>query len=248
MGKRYLQDVMETAGAYVDSLKFAGGSFTLLPTRSLRELTDVAHSYDVQVSTGGFIERVLVAGAGRQRIDLVDKYLTTCKEVGFDTVELSAGFITLPSDDWARLVDRVHATGLKAKPEVGIQFGAGGDTATSQLESEGTKDVESMIAQVDRFIKMGCEMIMIESEGITENVPAPRFNVASRLINAVGIKHIMFEAADPRVFTEYIKTYGPSVNLFVDHSQALQLEALRQGIWGTMDVWGRVVSYRPERG
>ncbi|KAI9009712.1 hypothetical protein BC832DRAFT_591056 [Gaertneriomyces semiglobifer] len=248
MGKRYLQDVMETAGAYVDSLKFAGGSFTLMPTRSLRELTDVAHSYDVQVSTGGFIERILVAGAGRQRIDLVDKYLTTCKEVGFDTVELSAGFITLPSDDWARLVDRVHAIGLKAKPEVGIQFGAGGDTATSQLESEGTKDVESMIAQVERFITMGCEIIMIESEGITENVPAPRFNVASRLINAVGTEHIMFEAADPRVFTEYIKTYGPNVNLFVDHSQALQLEALRQGIWGTMDVWGRVVSYRPKHG
>src|SRR5262245_61831348 len=31
MGKRYLQDVLETMGAYVDSLKFAGGSFSLMP-------------------------------------------------------------------------------------------------------------------------------------------------------------------------------------------------------------------------
>ena len=33
MGKRYLQDVLETMGAYVDSLKFAGGSFSLMPAR-----------------------------------------------------------------------------------------------------------------------------------------------------------------------------------------------------------------------
>lgn len=44
----------------------------------------------------------------------------------FDVVELSAGFLSFPSDDWLRLVDRVHSYGLKAKPELGIQFGAGG--------------------------------------------------------------------------------------------------------------------------
>lgn len=39
-------------------------------------------------------------------------------------VELSAGFLSLPADDWLRLVERVHSYGLKAKPELGIQFGA----------------------------------------------------------------------------------------------------------------------------
>lgn len=41
-------------------------------------------------------------------------------------VELSAGFLSFPGDDWLRLVDKVHSYGLKAKPELGIQFGAGG--------------------------------------------------------------------------------------------------------------------------
>ena len=36
MGKRYLSDVLETMGEYVDSLKFAGGSFTLMPDSSER--------------------------------------------------------------------------------------------------------------------------------------------------------------------------------------------------------------------
>jgi phosphosulfolactate synthase (CoM biosynthesis protein A) len=55
---------------------------------------------------------------------------------------------------------------------------------------------------------------------------------------------VMFEAADPEVFTWYIKNYGPEVNLFVDHSQIVQLECLRSGIWGTASLWGRVVTYK----
>ena len=38
---------------------------------------------------------------------------------------------------------------------------------------------------------------------------------------------VMFEAADPEVFQWYIKNYGIDVNLFVDHSQIVQLECLR---------------------
>lgn len=55
----------------------------------------------------------------------------------------------------------------------------------------------------------------------------------------------MFEAADPAVFEWYIKNYGPDVNLFVDHSQIVQLECLRAGIWGTKSSWGRVASFKP---
>src|SRR5436853_7386536 len=79
MGKRYLEDVLETMGAYVDSLKFAGGSFTLMPTQALKEIIDLAHRYNVLVSTGGFIEYVLTQGP-----DVVDQYIKECHNVGFD--------------------------------------------------------------------------------------------------------------------------------------------------------------------
>ena len=59
MGKRYLSDVLETMGYHVDGLKFAGGSFTLFPEKELREVIDLAHSHDVYVSTGGFMEHLL---------------------------------------------------------------------------------------------------------------------------------------------------------------------------------------------
>jgi phosphosulfolactate synthase (CoM biosynthesis protein A) len=50
-------------------------------------------------------------------------------------------------------------------------------------------------------LEAGVEMIMIESEGITESVGR-------------------------------------------DHSQIVQLECLRSGVWGTKSSWGRIVTYR----
>jgi phosphosulfolactate synthase (CoM biosynthesis protein A) len=239
MGKRYLSDVLETMGQYVDSLKFAGGSFTLMPDEALKEIIETAHAHDVMVSTGGFIEYVLTQGK-----EAVDKYIEACREVGFDIIELSGGFISIPTDDWLRLVERVQKAGLKAKPEVGIQFGAGGDTAAGELQAEGTRDPEWMIEQARRFIDAGAYMVMIESEGITENADPWRTDVPAEVINSLGLEKVMFEAADPEVFAWYVKNYGAEVNLFVDHSQVVQLETLRRGIWGTKSLWGRVLTYK----
>jgi phosphosulfolactate synthase (CoM biosynthesis protein A) len=68
--------------------------------------------------------------------------------------------------------------------------------------------------------------------------------VIARIADALGLERVMFEAADPSVFTWYVKHYGAEVNLFVDHSQIVQLECLRSGIWGTKDVWGRVKTFK----
>src|SRR5438874_2701807 len=239
VGQRYLEDLFEMMGAYVDSLKFAGGSFTLMPEHAVQEIIDLCHKHDVLVSTGGFIERVLVQGG-----DAVRQYVAECKRLGFDIIEISAGFVSISTDDWLRLIELVRKFGLKAKPEVGIQFGAGGATGAAELKAEGTRDPEWAILQAKSFIEAGAHLIMIESEGITENVREWRTDVVARIINALGLDKVMFEAAEPDVFAWYIKNYGPEVNLFVDHSNIVQLECLRSGIWGTKSLWGRVLTYK----
>ncbi len=105
-------------------------------------------------------------------------------------------------------------------------------------------DPEWMISQAKRFIDAGAYMVMIESEGITENADPWRTDVPADVINALGLEKVMFEAADPEVFAWYVKNYGAEVNLFVDHSQIVQLETLRRGIWGTKSLWGRVLTYK----
>lgn len=89
-------------------------------------------------------------------------------------------------------------------------------------------------------------MIMVESEGITENVKQWRTDIAAKFARALGLEYLMFEAADPEVFTWYVKNYGCDINLFIDHSQIVQLECLRSGIWGTKSVWGRILTYKEQ--
>ena len=237
VGPGYLRDVLSTMGEWVDALKFAGGSFTLMPRAALREIIELCHEHDVLVSTGGFIETVLTQGP-----ESVDRYLAECRDVGFDILEISSGFITIPVDDLVRLTEKVQKAGLKAKPEVGIQFGAGGATSPEELEQEGTQDVGWAIETARRCLDAGAYQIMIESEGITEEVRSWRTDVVAAIVRELGLEKVMFEAADPAVFDWYVKNYGPDVNLFVDHSQIVQLECLRQGIWGTKSLWGRVVT------
>ena len=165
MGRNYLENVLGTMSNYIDSLKFAGGSFSLMPRKAVKELIDLCHSHDVLVSTGGFIEHVLTRGP-----KIVDLYIEECRDLGFDIVELSAGFITVPTDTILRLIEKVQKAGMKAKPEVGIQFGAGGASRVSELEAEGTRDPEWAIIQSKKYLDSGAYMVMIESEGITESV------------------------------------------------------------------------------
>jgi len=239
LGKRALLDILETMGAYIDIFKFSGGSFSLMPESSVRALIDTCHSHDVLVSTGGFIEHVLTMGP-----EAVDGYLKECKRLGFDVVEVSSGFIAIPDDDLVRLVEKVRNLDMLPKPEVGIQFGAGGASSVAELAADGVSDPSRAIRQAKRYLEAGAHLVMIESEGITEQVTSWRTDVPARFINELGLDKVMFEAADPEVFSWYVKSYGPEVNLFVDHSQIVQLECLRSGIWGTKSTWGRVVTYK----
>ncbi|KUI63902.1 Phosphosulfolactate synthase [Cytospora mali] len=216
MGTNYLKDVLDTMGYHVDGLKFAGGSFSLFPEAKLCELLDLSHEHGVYVSTGGWIEHILTQSDPHTAID---RYLKQCKSLGFDVIEISTVFLSIPPDDWMRLVDKVHTAGFTAKPEIGIQFGAGGDTEAGDLESIGTSDPSKVVNMGRRFIReAGVERLMIESEGITENVRSWRTDVIQGILGELPSENVMFEAADPKVFNWYIREFGTDVNLFVDDS------------------------------
>ena len=239
-GTRHLEDVFEAAGQWVDGIKWAGGSFALMPTEVVRKFSEITHANDAYVSSGGWIETVLGYGD-----EAVDHYLQQAKEVGFDVIEISTGFIMLNTSGLQRLVEKVVKAGLKAKPELGLQIGSGGDSSEAELAAEAKKDIGDLVDRGKKALDAGASIIMIESEGITENVAEWDTGAAASIINGLGLENVMFEAADGPVFEWYVKNYGNEVNLFVDHSQVLQLEGLRQNIWGNKSTWGRVINPAP---
>jgi len=57
-----------------------------------------------------------------------------------------------------------------------------------------------------------------------------RTDVVALIVSELGLENVMFEAAEPDVFSWYAKNDGADVNLFVDHSQIVQLECLRYSL------------------
>jgi phosphosulfolactate synthase (CoM biosynthesis protein A) len=188
----YTKELLEGMGGHVDGDKYAGGSFSLMPAEYVKKINRICHDHEVYVSTGGWIENILARAAHH-----VDDYIAECKTLEFDMIELSTGFIQLPTPDLLRLIEKVKKAGLKPKPEIGIQFGAGGDTSRAELEAEGTRDPQILIDTATECLNAGASIIMIESEGITENADPWRTDVAARIMKQVGMENVMFEAADP---------------------------------------------------
>ena len=73
------------------------------------------------VNTGGFVETVLLRDPDR-----VEDYVVEAADVGFDIVEVSSGFLSVDTEDLVAITELVQEHGLKAKPEISVQFGAGG--------------------------------------------------------------------------------------------------------------------------
>lgn len=241
MGPRELRDLLETMGHYVDIYKWSGGSFALYPEDQVKEMIEICHEHDVRVNTGGFIENVLVRDN-----DKVEEYVEECTRLGFDIIEVSSGFLAMDVDEKVAITEMIADHGVEPKPEINVQFGAGGASDPEELENEVQMDPRLAIEEGKKHLDAGAEHLMVEAEGITEEVVDWRTDVAYEIANGLGIENLVFEAPGPEMFEWYIKNFGPQVNLFVDNSQIVELECMRSGLWGKAKSWGRVTSYTEE--
>ncbi|HEX4920175.1 MAG TPA: phosphosulfolactate synthase, partial [Candidatus Bathyarchaeia archaeon] len=236
----YLSDLLDEWGDYVDGFKFAGGSMRLLTEQKTRKMIRICHDHNVYVSTGGFVERVIVQGP-----DAVDKYLEECKSLEFDLVEVSSGLATIKLQDKVAIVKQVQKLGMKAKPEVSMMIGAGAGTHIVGYKPK-MRTFADVAKETQAHLDAGASILMLESEGITEDLPPAKWrkDVVKKLVDKFGYHKWMFEASDPPVFKWYLKTFGRDVNLFIDHSQIVEFNAWRLGLWGDSEIWkGKRLSY-----
>jgi phosphosulfolactate synthase (CoM biosynthesis protein A) len=229
---KYLEELLNIAGEYIDIFKYSGGSMRLHPREKVKQVNSLCHDNGVLVSTGGFTEKVLTQGR-----NTFSQYLREAKDLGFDIVEISSGYIDISSQEKERIVEDVKEEGLKPKPEVTLVKGAGG--AHEEWNTSGLP-YDEMMKDIDEYLKCGVWKIMMESEGITENVKEWRKDIVGELIKRYGSNTFVFEAADRPVFRWYVNSFGKDVNLFVDHSQILELTALRTGLWAPAKPWGEI--------
>lgn len=238
----YLKSLLDDWAYYVDGFKFAGGSMRLLSKEKVQKIIQTCHDHELYVSTGGFVERVIVQGS-----EAVDQYLEECKKLGFDVVEVSSGLAPISMEDKIKIVKQIQKLGMKPKPEVSMMIGAGAGTHITGYEAGmKLKSFDEFSQEVAAHLKAGSQMIMIESEGLTEDLPVDKWqtDVIKKLFDRFDLKNLMFEASDPPVFKWYLKNFGKDVNLFIDHSQIVEFTAWKTMLWGDAEIWkGKQLRY-----
>lgn len=228
-----LEDIFESMGQFVDGLKFSGGSYSLMPQSYIKKVTDMARRHDIYVSTGDWGEHWLRKGPS-----VVKEYIEECKRLGFDTIELDAASLEIPEEALLRYVHMIKSGGLKVKPQFAVKFDKadlpvsedrafGAYTMPRPRSYDFVEDVDLLIRRAERCLEAGADMIMIDAEDICQHAESLRSDVIAKIIGRLGVEKTMFEASDAKTSEWFIRQYGPKVNLFVDHSQVMDLECLR---------------------
>ncbi len=232
----------EMWGDYIDGFKFAGGSMRLLSVDMVKRILKVCHDHDVYVSTGGFVERIDSQGP-----DAVERYLEECKSLqGSDVVEISSGLAPIPLDDKVEITKQVKRMGMIAKPEISLMIGAGAGTHIVGYKPK-LRDVGDLMKEARAHLKAGAQIMMLESEGITEDLPPTSgAQMWSRsLSQSLGLNLGCLNHLIPQFSNGTLKNFGSNVNLFIDHSQIVEYTAWRTKLWGDPEIWkGKRLSYK----
>jgi len=215
LGPRGWEDVLDTAGDYIDIVKLGWG--TAYVTKNLERKLEVLREKPVVIG-GTFFEVVYVRG----KFDEYKRWLT---DLGLTHVEISDGTIDIPRDRKLEL----------------IQDFARDFTVLSEV---GSKDAEAIFAPyqwvewIKSELEAGAWKVITEGrEGGTSGIYRPtgemRTGLVDEIAHEIDISSLIFEAPSKASQAWFVKHYGPGVNLGnIPPEEVIPLETLRLGLRG----------------
>jgi phosphosulfolactate synthase len=213
LGPRAWEDVLETAGDYIDIVKLGWGTSYVTPNLS-RKL-DVLREKRVVIG-GTFFEAVVA----RER---VDEYKDWLGELGLTHVEISDGAVEIPREQKLELI-----------AELARDF--------IVLSEVGSKDSEVNIAPylwvewIKEELAAGAWKVITEArEGGTAGIFRPtgemRTGLIDEIVHDISPDDLIFEAPTKASQAWFVKQFGPEVNLGnIPPDEVIPLETLRRGL------------------
>jgi phosphosulfolactate synthase len=215
LGPRAWEDVLETAGPYIDIVKLGWGTAYVTP--NLVRKLDVLRGRRVVIG-GTFFEVVLARGK-------VDEYKRWLEELGLTHVEISDGVIDLPRERKLELIED-FARDFTVLSEVGSK--------DSDVEFAPEQWVEWIRQELDA----GAWKVITEgreggSSGIYSGSGEMRTSLVEEIAAEVPLDSLVFEAPTKSSQVWFIKAFGSEVNLGnIPPDEVIPLETLRLGLRG----------------
>lgn len=222
LGLKATKDLLKLSADYIDFLKLGFGTSAFYSEKLLKEKIKLAREYQVDIYPGGtFLEVAIIQ-------DRVEHYLIRAKELGFTTLEISDGTISLEAQKRADIIQKAIKAGFKVLTEVG--------------KKEPKEEVarEQTLEQIKKDLENGAWKVILEGRetgigiGIYDKSGAIKEDDFQALL--AGIKDretIIWEAPLKSQQQELIIQFGPNINLGnIQTADILALEALRVGLRG----------------
>ena len=215
LGPRAWEDLLETAGPYIDVVKLGWGTAYVTP--NLRRKLEVLREKPVVIG-GTFFEVVYAKGK-------VDEYKRWLSELGLTHVEISDGTVEIPRQEKLELI-----------ADLARDFTVLSEVGSKDSSVEYTADV--WIAWLREELAAGAWKVITEAReggtaGIFDSGGGMRTELISEIADAVGRDDVIFEAPTKAAQAWFVKTLGPEVNLGnIPPDEVIPLETLRLGLRG----------------
>jgi len=215
LGPRAWEDVLETAGDYIDIVKLGWG--TAWVTRNLERKLEVLKEKPVVIG-GTFFEVVFA----RDKLDEYKRWLT---KHDLTHVEISDGTVDIPRDRKLELI-----------ADFARDF--------TVLSEVGSKDAEVVFAPyqwvdwIKEELEAGAWKVITEAResgtaGIFRRDGDMRTGLIDEIAHEVPVDDLIFEAPTKASQAWFVKHFGPNVNLGnIPPEEVIPLETLRLGLRG----------------
>ena len=221
VGLHMLRDVLQISNKYIDHWKCSYGVSAVMPSNILHQKLEMLNEHEINTFPGGTLLEAAIIHKNCQ------SYMVRAKEIGFHSVEISDGTITLPSARRRNVILCALENGLIPLTEVGKK-----DPANQPCPEE-------LADQILQDLYWGAEYVIVDAResgcgvGIFDHQGEMKLDVFNKILSKIGkkVEQVIWEAPLKKQQVALIKHIGPNVNLGnVSPMNILSLESLRLGL------------------
>jgi phosphosulfolactate synthase len=222
IGIRETQDLIETAGPYVDIVKFSFGTSAFYSKEVCMKKIEILKEADIRVMPGGTFLEVAIWK------EKYSDYLSRARELGFDAIEVSDGTIEIDAETRHKAIMMAKEADFLVLSEVGKK-----DPAEEI-------SIRKMHEIIFRDIESGVFKVIVEAReagrgvGIFDKDGSVKKDEVTNIISGVeDPDYLLWEAPIKNQQQYLIVTIGTNVNLGnIPPADVLALEAMRQALRG----------------
>ncbi|MFW5998728.1 MAG: phosphosulfolactate synthase [Halanaerobiaceae bacterium] len=223
LGLNYFEDLLNTAGEYIDYIKLSFGTSFIYPLEIVKEKIRMVNSYNIDIYPGGTLFEIAFSQKK------VNEYFFRAKQLGFTAIEISDGIVFYNNKIRNKMIKKGKELGLKVLTEVG------------KKDKKYTLSLKEIISQIYEDLENGADNIIIEGResgkdiSIYEEDGSIDINLFESIINEIkeNKNMIIWEAPLKKQQLFYIDKLGNNVNLGnIQPDEVIALEALRRGLRG----------------